>query len=359
MKNKLLIILLFIGFFANAQWLKNIFEYSTPFFSYNETNPLTTDEQYFVTQSGDVINVTPERSNDYLMTFGIRKLARFDYENKARKWYDGTEQNTSLSSNSGSVVGLEYLFQKSFGRQRNMEYKSHRYFLRYLKKYWSIKIESQKNGIINLNYDAADLRFRLPITKNLNFSFGGIVRTHNSYGYNPITEYLKTNQWWDLAYEYDYYDTPYGIDNDLDGENDVYDWYWYNSNDNQVADTDADFRRNVYQRIVNDYNKRELDKIGTLYTLSAVVGLDYYYYRDKFWLHSWANLMPKHHHLKGDYKYSYENFIGRDDWLDYNVGIMSGLYLIKNKIGIFIEYERTKFWDKNLIFLKTGVNIML
>ena len=45
MKNKLLIILLFIGFFANAQWLKNIFEYSTPFFSYNETNPLTTDEQ--------------------------------------------------------------------------------------------------------------------------------------------------------------------------------------------------------------------------------------------------------------------------------------------------------------------------
>ena len=37
-----LVLMMFIGFFANAQWLKNIFEYSTPFFSYNETNPLTT-----------------------------------------------------------------------------------------------------------------------------------------------------------------------------------------------------------------------------------------------------------------------------------------------------------------------------
>ena len=51
-----------------------------------------------------------EKENDYLVSVGIRKIARMDYENKQNRFYDGSEQNLSLQSNVGSVKGLEYLF---------------------------------------------------------------------------------------------------------------------------------------------------------------------------------------------------------------------------------------------------------
>ena len=90
---------------------KDIFKYSTIYASYNESSPLFTPDRYFVTQAGEVIDVTPEKENDYLVSVGIRKIARMDYENKQNRFYDGSEQNLSLQSNVGSVKGLEYLFQ--------------------------------------------------------------------------------------------------------------------------------------------------------------------------------------------------------------------------------------------------------
>lgn len=342
---------------AQKKLLKNIFEYSTLFASYSDTSPLFQPEQYFVTQGGDVINVTPEITNDYLVSFGLRKLARFDYENKENRYYDGTEQNTSLSSNVGNITGLEYLMQYSKGQQQNREYKNERYFVRYSAKYWALKLESQRNGLINLNYKNADLRFRLPI-KKLSFSVGASFRTHQPYGFSPIANYLETGAWWDLAYDYGFTDYYYGIDYDNDNILDNFDWWWSDENGNRVADTDADFRRNIYTNIVNDYNKRELDKIGTLGTLSAVVGLDFYHYRNKFYLHTWANVYPKHKHVIGDESYSYQLVYGADDWVDYNVGFMMG-WNISKKIGIFTEYENTSFWDKKLTFLKAGLNYKL
>ena len=47
-----------------------------------------------------------------------------DYENRENRFYDGSEQNMSLSSNIGSVKGLEYLFQFSKGRQQGRDFKS-------------------------------------------------------------------------------------------------------------------------------------------------------------------------------------------------------------------------------------------
>ena len=81
---------------------------------------------YFVTQDGEVRDVTPERSNDYIVSYGIRKIARMDYENRTNRFYDGSEQNSSLSSNIGNIKGLEYLFQYSKGRQRGRNFKSER-----------------------------------------------------------------------------------------------------------------------------------------------------------------------------------------------------------------------------------------
>jgi hypothetical protein len=342
---------------AHTQLLKDFFEYSTVYASYSDSSPLWQPEQFFVTQGGDVVNISPEITNDYLINFGIRKIARFDYENRENRYYDGSERTTSLNSNVGSIRGLEYLFQYSKGQQQNRDFKNIKYFLRYSGKYWSSKLEWQENGLINLNYKSADLRFRIPI-KKLSLSAGVAYRTHKPYGYNPIEDYLETKPWWDLAYEFGFMDHYYGIDYDNDGELDNFDWWWSNENGDRIADTDLDFRKNQYQNIVNRYNREELNKIGTLGTLSAVIGADMYHYRDSFYIHAWSNFYPKHKHITGNKDFSYEVVYEGDNWLDYNVGIMFGWDLSK-KIGIFTEYENTRFWDKKLVYLKAGLNLKL
>ena len=174
--------------------------------------------------------------------------------------------------------------------------------------------------------------------KKLSLSVGAVYRTHKPYGYNPIEDYLDTNPWWDLAYEFGYMDHYYGIDYDNDGQLDNFDWWWSNPEGERIADTDLDFRRNQYQNIVNQYNRQELNKIGTLGTLSGVVGLDFYHYRNSFYIHAWGNVYPKHKHVTGNEDFSYEVVYKGDDWIDYNTGIMFGWDLSK-KIGIFTEYE--------------------
>ena len=42
-----------------------------------------------------------ETPYDYSMTIGIRKIARFGYENKANTFYDGTESNYTDSATVG------------------------------------------------------------------------------------------------------------------------------------------------------------------------------------------------------------------------------------------------------------------
>lgn len=355
---KLILLLLFFSTSLNGQILKDIFKYSTVYSSYTESSPLFTPEQYFVTQDGDVVDITPESENDFVMSFGIRKIARMDYENKSNRFYDGSEQNSSLSSNIGNVKGLEYLFQYSKGRQQGRDFVSERYLVRYIAKYWIAKIEMQHNGLICLDYKTADVRFRLPVGRKFSISAGAAIRTHLPYGYSPISDYLDDNNWWDLAHEYGFEDIAYGIDNDLDGQWDMVDWYWLNQDGERVADTDLDFRKNDYTDIVNDYNEKELDAIGILGTLSAVVGLDYYHYRDNLWIHGWGNVFPKHKHIHGNEDYSYETFIQSDNWVDYNYGIIFG-WNINKSIGIFTEYEKTKFWDKDLVYMKAGLNFKL
>ena len=53
---------------------------------------------------------TTETPYDYSFTVGIRKIARFGYENKANTFYDGTESNYTEAATVGKVKGFEYLF---------------------------------------------------------------------------------------------------------------------------------------------------------------------------------------------------------------------------------------------------------
>ena len=77
---KLLLLFLLISFTSQAQ-LKNIFKYSTTYVSYDQNNSIQPMKSFAVSASNELIDTTPNTPSDETFTFGIRKLAFFDYEN--------------------------------------------------------------------------------------------------------------------------------------------------------------------------------------------------------------------------------------------------------------------------------------
>ena len=117
---KLLLLFLLISFTSQAQ-LKNIFKYSTTYISYDQNNSIQPMKSFAVSSSNELIDTTPNTPADETFTFGIRKLAFFEYENRDQ-FYNGSETNIGKSANVGNAKGLEYLFEISKGRQQRREF---------------------------------------------------------------------------------------------------------------------------------------------------------------------------------------------------------------------------------------------
>ena len=377
---------------ANAQDKKglfksiyeNLFEYSTIYLAGDIQNPKEQPKDYFVrtNPSGNiyeppvVVDGTDYYDYDYRYGFGIRKIARFDYEVKGKNYYDGTESNVGLAASNSPIKGFEYLVHVEKERSRDEVFKNHRYFLKHSGKYHIAKIESRKQGRVNFNYKSAELRAKLPIGEKFSFNAGAMFRTHQRpYGYTPIEIWLNetdengwpVNYWYQLGYNYGFTDQWVTID--IDGEQ-VYDYYWYDPQGNVVAYTDLQFRDTVFENLINRYNNEvwgELDEFGVV---SPVVGFDFYHYKNNFWLHAYGSyLLPYHKYVKGDEDFSYLNRnnwgLGglRQDsdleqWDDYQAGVVFGWKLNKN-LGIFVEGEYTKFWDSKIYNSSVGLNITL
>ena len=392
---KQLILVLFaavIAVSANAQEKKNLFksiykdlfQYSTIYIAGDIQNPKEQPKDYFVrtNPSGNlyeppvVVDGTDVYDFDYRYGFGIRKLARFDYEFKSSHYYDGTESNVGLAASNSPIKGLEYVFHTEKERSRDEVFKNHRYFLKHSGKYHMVKVESRKQGKINFNYKSAEVRAKLPIGKKFSLNAGVIYRTHERpYGYNPIEIWLNEtdengwpiNYWYQLGYNYGFTDQWVTID--IDGE-EIYDYYWYDPQGNVVAYTDLQFRDTVFENLINRYNNEQWDLLDPFGVLSPVVGFDFYHYKNNFWLHAYGSyLLPYHRYLKGDEDFSYLNRnnwgLGglRQDsdleqWEDYQAGVVFGWKLSKN-IGVFVEGEYTKFWDSKIYNSSVGLNITL
>ena len=152
---KLIFVILFMLcqplFGQNA--IKDFFKYSTVYTSAFASNPMYAEEVWYTTQGGELFNYTEEYDFDYTATIGIRKVARYKYENKQNRFYDGQrESTTALSATVGSVRGFEYLAQYDLGRQQGRQYNNQRYFLRYLGQNFMFKGEYRFNGLSCLDY---------------------------------------------------------------------------------------------------------------------------------------------------------------------------------------------------------------
>ena len=392
MKKLLLVLCLLISFNSNAQFLKELYKdflkYGTFYVAGDASNAYEqTYKDYFVERPEDgdlysiprVIDVTNYYPMDYRVGLGFRKLARFGYEVKAKDYYDGTENNKSLSAPTSSVKGLEYLFHYEKERERGEEFFNSRFFIRHVGKYHIVKLEQREQGNVGFKYQSAEVRGRLPIGKKFSLSAGAIYRTHQTpYGYNPIeiwlnetevddfgNEYPK-NPWYTLGYVYGYTDnfTKY---TDINTGEERYDWIWKDSNDKVVAWSDRDFRNSIFGDLMNLYNREQWDLLDAFGEVAPVVGFDFYHYRSNFWLHAYGNyILPYHKYITGDENVSYlnRNNWGKgglkkdsqlEQWDDYQAGLIFGWKLSKT-IGIFAEGEYTKFWDSEIYNSSVGVN---
>ncbi|QDP52695.1 MAG: hypothetical protein GOVbin3171_56 [Prokaryotic dsDNA virus sp.] len=384
MKKILWLVLLF-STTLNAQILDKIFKYSTVYAAGDISNSIEEAEPlYFVrtNPNGGLYSVpvvednTPEYPYDYRIGFGIRKLARFDYERKPKNFYDGTESQLAFTAPTSAVTGLEYQFHFEEERFRGIKYKNHRYFVKHTGKYHIIKAESREVGRINLNYMSAEARLRVPIGEKFSVSMGAIYRTHDRpYGYNPIEIWLNeldedgfpVNYWYELGFEYGYDDIFYTSEDEFGNE--TSDWYWIDPDGNRVADSDLEFRETVFRNLMNRYNREMWSQLDSFGEIAPIVGFDFYHYKNNFWLHAYGNyILPHHKYLKGDETVSYLNRnnwgLGGlidgaklEQWEDYSAGISFG-WRLGRSIGVFAEGEYSKMWDSQLFQTTFGINYM-
>ena len=394
MKHILTLLLFLFSLNINAQsFFKNLYndflKYGSIYGAGDVKNSIEAkDNSYFVRTNPEnlydipeVIDNTPEYPFDYRYGFGIRKLARFNYERKPRNYYDGTENQLAFTAPSSAITGLEYQFHFEKERWRGEMFENNRFFIKHTGKYHIAKLESRQVGKINVEYQSGELRFRLPIGKKLSLSAGAVYRTHDrAYGYNPIQIWLNekddegnaVNPWWTLGYQYGFIDIPYqSIVYNQDGTtSELFAWLWQNEQGDVVAWTDEQFRDQIFGRLMNRFNKEAWSELESWAEVAPIVGLDFYHYKSNFWLHAYANwILPYHHYVQGDVGYSYLHRNGwnheghhdghsqsnGDQWSDYSAGLNTGIKISKH-IGLYIEGEYAKLWDSEIFNTSVGIN---
>ena len=407
MKKLILLTLILFGITASAQEDKpNFFEsvyndfvqYGTIYGAGDISNSIEAREpSYFLRTNPDgsiysipeVVDNTEVFPFDFRYGFGIRKLARFDYERKPKNFYDGTEEQLVFGAPSSAVIGLEYQFHFEKERWRGEDFTNFNYFLKHTGKYHIVKIQAREVGKINLNFNSAEVRARLPIGKKFSLSAGVIARGHErAYGYNPIEIWLNeteifmdpdgnpilgpdgnpqefpVNQWYGLGREYGY--TDHFTETTTDGVT-TQDWIWRDENGVQVASSDLDFRERIMPGLMNRFNGEQWDLLDPWIEVAPVVGFDFYHYKRNFWLHAYGNvILPYHKYVAGEEEVSYLNrnnwgkgglILDNDleQWTDYSAGLSFGTKIGKN-LGLFIEGEYSKMWDSKLFQTTFGLN---
>ena len=339
---------------------QDFFKFSTIYGAYSLTSPVTKEQQFQVT-GGQLQELQQELDDHSIMTFGIRKLARFGYENKPEVWYTGKEAPINESASIGNVpTGWEYVIEYSDHREFEEEFINQQFMLRYMGDNFIAKANYDYRGLEDVEFAAIDMRLKKDFG-NLALSMGVAGRSHPAY-----LDFLPIDLWWDeqdidtsefipfwlFAYEYGFTDewaeqyTQYGYQ--------YYDWKWYDAEGNLVATTDEQFYKQVYGEIVKEYNDDYAKDLGYQNELSLSVGADYYKYTPKNWFHFWATTYPV---TKGMSDYSF-NYDVADNGMDYDLGLVYG-WKLTNKFGIFLEARYLNMYDVQSYEAKTGFNWLI
>ena len=124
---------------ASGQSLKKLVKFSTFYIGASGNNSLAPTNVYGV--SNGLTTDVVETPFDYAVTAGVRKIARFGYENRANAFYDGTEKSYSDAATIGKIKGFEFLSEVDWKRQQGISFFNKDHFVRYVAKNWIVKAE--------------------------------------------------------------------------------------------------------------------------------------------------------------------------------------------------------------------------
>ena len=225
------------------------------------------------------------------------------------------------------------------------------YWLRYVGSWFALKGQYSEFGEEGLTYGQFDLKHRKELG-GFDFTSGISFRGHPVV-INPEINWVEEfgDAWWELAYYMDYTDEWYWVDE----ENGIGDYYWYNSEGELITDTDMFFYENLFEGIANDYHDSFIIDHGWQWEASTAIGVDYYKYTDKWWLHAWGTILPFHYGVT-----EFANVENRG--IDHDVGIIFG-WKATPHIGIFTEGRHLNYFSTDLIKcihyeFKAGLNYM-
>ena len=350
MKKILFLILALITLNVSAQdWkpkVKKVFKFATFYGAVNGGNSVSGVDVYSITNGLEVQTI--ETPYDYALTFGVRKIARFGYENRANVFYDGTEKSYSDAATIGKISGFEFLFEGELARQQGKEFINQQHFLRYVADKWIIKTEYVQDGFADIQFFEFSQRYRQKIGKKLSFNIGAVQRLSEPYGYNPLEEWMLSNG--NLHYTQLALQEGYTVEFDgFGGET------YYDPSGNMVAENTQIWEGVIIPEVLANYTEKKRNELDQTLQHSLVVGFDYYHYTKTFWLHSWGNLIPYHYNNKGEFSYHKYN---NGQWLDYSGGLIFG-YKFNKSLGIFLEGKYNKYWNREWHDFSIGVNYII
>jgi len=340
---KILILLLLVANITQAQDFKKYFKFATFYGAASGGTSISDVETFSVTNGLETATIkTPF---DYNIAFGIRKIARFGYENKAQTFYDGTETSWSDGANVGKVRGLEFLFEVDYARQQGNEYLDQHHFIRFVDDKYILKGEYLEDGFADIKYFETSERYRYKVNNKLSFNVGAVQRLAEPYGYDPLEEWRLGNG--DIHYTYLALQEGYNVN--------VQESEYMNPDGDIVATSVEVWEEVVIPDVLADYTTRKRNELDLVIQHSVVMGFDYYHYTKSFWVHTWGNIMP--YHLDEGKDYSYHEYEGKQ-WLDYSGGMIFGAKVTK-RIGIFTEGKYNKYWNREWYDFKLGINYII
>tara|TARA_R110002020_G_scaffold426490_2_gene635908 strand:+ start:597 stop:1670 length:1074 start_codon:yes stop_codon:yes gene_type:complete len=347
----LYVILMIIAFvvgtaMSSGQEVKKVFKFSTFYGAINGGTSISNVDVYSITNGLETTTV--ETPFDYSVSLGVRKIARFGYENRANTFYDGTENTYSDAATIGKIKGFEFLFEADYKRQQGENYLDQHHFLRYVADRWITKVEYLEDGFADIEYFEASQRFRYKIGRKLSLNIGAVQRLSEPYGYNPLEEWILSTgniHYTQLAIEQ-------GFTVEFDGLGGV---EYFDYHGHSVATNTEVWEAVIIPLVLEEYVDQERDALDPKLEYSIIVGFDFYHYKKDFWLHSWGNLMP--YHLDTSDEFSYHKF-NDGQWLDYSGGLIFGWKLNKN-LGLFLEGKYNKYWNRKWHDFKLGVNYVI
>ena len=348
---KILLIFLLVPCLIFGQTLKETikktFKFSTFYAAVNGGNSLS-DVNTFSVNTGQLISGVDKTPFDYSINLGVRKIARFQYENRASVFYNGTENTYSDAANVGKIKGFEFLFEGDLRRVQGKNYVDQHHFLRYVADDWIAKVEYLQDGFADIKFFEASQRYKYNISNKFSVNVGAAQRLAEPYGYDPLAEWLLNNG----NIHYTYLAIQEGYTVDFSDPNMI---TYSNPSGNIVATNTEVWEALIIPEVLSNYDERKRNEQGYKMEYSMVLGFDYYHYSKEFWIHTWGNVMP--YHINTNNEYSYHNYQG-GQWVDYSGGLIFG-HKFNKHLGVFAEGKYNKYWNRKWHNFSIGVNYVI